>query len=363
MRKKKSPSKRGKKAHKKEKGADAAVAAASSSQDGGKALDPSVPSRDSFPLLSLPRELRDEIYDHRFVFGVIRIQSGRCDKSCYQKGTMPDESGPPNCHFSLSASEELECADAELICKERSTSPPVALFRACRRMRGEAAPVLYAKNMFFFDQCCHECQAAPFFSSAIPGAVVFLKKLGQDTLKWIKKVKIMLGVDSFNVLREAVSRPEIQKFWSLINRKLSLDQLAIIHRGKSYLTPVKRPSPLLDFRWQARSLVEYFATGGVEIPYLRPPTYEEFRRDKLKVMYHYGILLTLYEPRIFEDYKDDDDGENDSLHEVDVSRESLDMSSLPKVRRRKKEDGDDDAEIESEDKEEGEDSDKESQID
>ncbi|KAK7611666.1 hypothetical protein JOL62DRAFT_619382 [Phyllosticta paracitricarpa] len=326
--------------------------------------DTSIPPKDRCPLLELPAELRNELYEFLFVYGVIRIQGDRCDKACYQNGIGSNKG--KGCHFSLPAVEEVLCkGDDELGCNERSGSPAVALFRACRQLYEEAAPVLYFRNMFLFDQCRHECQVVvlnnDIYTSATPGAVVFLKRLSPHVKDRIKKIKIVLGLYNSGLLRDFASREEPMNFWSIMDQEISLDHLSITHRGwpenmqngqclwetKFLLSTrsVKRFSLEMwatteDTTFWAQSLVSFaaifrscilkgnesFNTANI----VSPPTYDEFRKQTLRVTFPYGEPSFLPPFFIPNDYKDDDDGENESLNEVDVSSEP-DIFILPKV--------------------------------
>ncbi|KAK7518072.1 uncharacterized protein IWZ02DRAFT_434441 [Phyllosticta citriasiana] len=399
--------------------------------------DPSIPPKDRCPLLELPAELRNKLYEFLFVYGVIRIQGDRCDKACYQNGIGSNKS--KGCHFSLPAVEEvLRKCDGELVCKERSSSPAVALFRAFRQLYEEAAPVLYSRNMFFFNQCRHECQVVvpnnDIYTSALPGAVVFLKRLSPDVKDRIKKIKIVLGLYNSGLWRDFASREETMNFWSIMDREISLNHLSIIHRGwpenmqngqclwetkfllstrsvkrfslemwattedttfgahnlvsfaaignesfntanivvhnrhfvtcfrpwhgqdrkrrvvfqrskerllvarcngdddtgQSYLTPAERLSPPFRGSHQESILLSFLTIRGLLYPFPTPPTYDEFRKQTLRVTFPYGEPPFLPLSFIPNDYKDDDDGENDSLNEVDVSSEP-DIFSLLKV--------------------------------
>ncbi|KAK8225008.1 hypothetical protein BKA81DRAFT_425231 [Phyllosticta paracitricarpa] len=405
--------------------------------------DTSIPPKDRCPLLELPAELRNELYEFLFVYGVIRIQGDRCDKACYQNGIGSNKG--KGCHFSLPAVEEVLCkGDDELGCNERSGSPAVALFRACRQLYEEAAPVLYFRNMFLFDQCRHECQVVvlnnDIYTSATPGAVVFLKRLSPHVKDRIKKIKIVLGLYNSGLLRDFASREEPMNFWSIMDQEISLDHLSITHRGwpenmqngqclwetkfllstrsvkrfslemwattedttfwaqslvsfaaifrscilkgnesfntanivvhnrhfvtcfrpwhgqdgkrrvvfqrskerllvarcddddtgQSYLTPAERLSPLFRGSHQESILPSFLTIRGLLYPFQSPPTYDEFRKQTLRVTFPYGEPSFLPPFFIPNDYKDDDDGENESLNEVDVSSEP-DIFILPKV--------------------------------
>ncbi|KAK7523334.1 hypothetical protein IWZ03DRAFT_355742 [Phyllosticta citriasiana] len=275
-----------------------------------------------------------------FVYGVIRIQGDRCDKACYQNGIGSNKS--KGCHFSLPAVEEvLRKCDGELVCKERSSSPAVALFRAFRQLYEEAAPVLYSRNMFFFNQCRHECQVVvpnnDIYTSALPGAVVFLKRLSPDVKDRIKKIKIVLGLYNSGLWRDFASREETMNFWKRrVVFQRSKERLLVARcngdddTGQSYLTPAERLSPPFRGSHQESILLSFLTIRGLLYPFPSPLTYDEFRKQTLRVTFPYGEPPFLPLSFIPNDYKDDDDGENDSLNEVDVSSEP-DIFSLPKV--------------------------------
>ncbi|KAK8207055.1 hypothetical protein IWZ01DRAFT_484453 [Phyllosticta capitalensis] len=243
--------------------------------------------------------------------------------------------------------------------RAQTDRPCGAVLWTCQRAHAEAMPVLYSKNVFFFDQNRDEDHMkARKFVSAIPACLASVRDQAPYALHLIKKVKINFGRGN-GVCRQEDSLKDVTRLWSLCKVFGSLEHLSIIYRGwpngealgaanisvhrRHYLTPLKnngrQDRELVFKKCPARVFVVRCDDDSEGFSHLKPVkrvlplldnrlVEDEDEAEALlrpgDLGYPYGVMPSYFVAHAFasgytEDADDEDD--KDSLVEIELDQE------------------------------------------
>ncbi|KAK8223174.1 hypothetical protein HDK90DRAFT_113898 [Phyllosticta capitalensis] len=202
---------------------------------------PSVPVKDYFPLVRLPRELRDMIYEKMLVIGVVRIQAVAHSRSpdIYRRNSLPNPRAPiaRRATFYSTASFDFEECSYECATSRLSGLPTIGILQTCWQVYRESASLFYSRNTFFFDQS-DKGSFQHYVHSAIETGRAFFDDRPRRTRKWFKSIKFNLGTYNLSPLLDAgkpfhcgVSTDQVADFYRTLRDRLKLDHLSILLRG------------------------------------------------------------------------------------------------------------------------------------
>lgn len=151
-----------------------------------------------FPLLSLPRELRDAVYKRMLVRKEINIVSG----CCWEKGTL----GNPRIFFHLRVPNHHRTIYERPIAtrilagmhyasyeerkggsRRNDNCPNLNIFLTCRQVYGESSDVYYKKNLFSF---CFARRASEVLS--VQACHAFLSDRPLQSLQRLRSIKLTI---------------------------------------------------------------------------------------------------------------------------------------------------------------------------
>ncbi|KAK8207054.1 hypothetical protein IWZ01DRAFT_484452 [Phyllosticta capitalensis] len=208
-----------------------------------KPSKPSAPVKIQSRLLSLPRELRDQIFEYVLVAGLLQIRPVNVsdDFDCgpipkvpiCRRSTFQTDSWNYKFRKSIesTASYEIACSRGDEVPTVRlfEETPTVSLLQTCRQIYQEGAEIFYSKNTFYFGATDNEW--------LIPAALAFFNDRSPQAMKWIKRIKIMIGCENryahshWSFHRKA-TWDEVRLFKTILQEQLpALDDISIIYRG------------------------------------------------------------------------------------------------------------------------------------
>jgi hypothetical protein len=231
-----------------------------------------------FPLLQLPRELRDRIYEYALVDGqdlAISIGSTRKRYDLWRNEEPPfqkkysDFISDPIHRTSFACTLErrnftyvngngLACFEMKVSAwDEIRSEPELSLFHTNRQCYQEASDIFYSKNLFSFDvgldslACC----------------LAFLKDRPTRAMRQIRSIGLKLGQPAFKIYAfETSTAPLLEKFWDEMKlHRLDLSFHGILPDVRQ--TPWKWPIGDLSLAKQDR--IETFIEGLIQIPKLK----------------------------------------------------------------------------------------------
>ncbi|KAL1386626.1 hypothetical protein HDK64DRAFT_339328 [Phyllosticta capitalensis] len=198
----------------------------------------SVPAKDYFPLLRLPRELRDMIYEKMLVVGVVRIQAVAHPESPGFYNPIPNPRKPISRRATFfspfsRAKYSYECAPSQL-----SGLPTISVLQTCWQVYRESASLFYSRNTFFFDQS-DDSPFRNYLHCAVDIGRAFFEDRPRRTRKWFKSIKIQLGTDNSarpipdtgQLFHCHDSRDQVADFYRTLRDRLKLDRLSILLQG------------------------------------------------------------------------------------------------------------------------------------
>ncbi|KAK8187898.1 uncharacterized protein BKA78DRAFT_354717 [Phyllosticta capitalensis] len=208
-----------------------------------KPSKPSAAAEIQSRLLSLPRELRDQIFEYVLVAGLLQIRPVNVsDRYCpstiskapiCRRSTFQTESWNYECRkrIELTSSYEIACSRGDEVPTITSLEEPptVSLLQTCRQIYQEGAEIFYSKNTFYFGARHNEW--------LIPAALAFFNDRSPQAMKWIKRIKIMIGhevgaaIGHWSFHRNA-TWDEVKLFKKVLQEQLpALDDISIIYKG------------------------------------------------------------------------------------------------------------------------------------
>ncbi|KAK7566840.1 hypothetical protein IWX91DRAFT_408980 [Phyllosticta citricarpa] len=345
---------------------------------GGRQRIRSAPAKGCFPFLKLPREFCDEIYVFAPVVDVLRVQYIELLES-------RNDSDNPNSTLNRKDLKRTTFQTHTRLHFDYGTygrvdfdQPAVSILQTCRQIPDESGLVFYSKNIFSFKE--EPCIQRHVYS--IGSAIAFLNDRPACAMGWIRKIKITIGnrrgwppderfgsLTELGILlllqglkrfsmeikaefnRRCPSDPECLVAFAALVRSHALkggDTLGMsditVHKrhrilsfrstdaqgehcpektpkrqyivrcdndesGRSLLTPAKHPSPLRI----SESHCERVCGPGIGLVYYVPS--------------HSGWIHPGGEQEL-PDYAQSDDGETDSLEDVDLSDQDLEPAHI-----------------------------------
>ncbi|KAK7539350.1 uncharacterized protein J3D65DRAFT_277021 [Phyllosticta citribraziliensis] len=210
---------------------------------GGSRPRRSAPAKRYFPLLKLPRELQDQIYEHALVVEVLRIHpvshfDEEEELSFYDK---KDRELAPRRPIHKRSTYLIDHPDFRL---ENSYEyvdldpPAVSIFQTCRQVYRESACIFYSKNVFFFDDK-HRDEFGSGCTRSLRSAVAFFRDRPTCAMNWIKSIKIKLriaareeGTDLFGGYFDQWSEEDLDEFSFLVQKTLpALEHFSVMVKG------------------------------------------------------------------------------------------------------------------------------------
>ncbi|KAK7561170.1 hypothetical protein IWX48DRAFT_390125 [Phyllosticta citricarpa] len=199
------------------------------------------PARERPALLKLPLELREMIYQHLLLVGVVCIGPvvlPHKDPYYSDPSRSPD---PPHYRRSTFRSEWQLPNEGTYsrINPQVSDRPSLNVLETCREIYNESASYFYSKNIFFFGQFDKGFRYQEP-RSPIQAAVAFLEDRPTCALEWIKHIKIGFGAGvqchcraelRHDFLHLSASDEDVKRFYTVVRDRLKLNHLSILIRG------------------------------------------------------------------------------------------------------------------------------------